>query len=201
VTAGNAGDGPTGVALLAAEPSPVQVLADSAYGAGPTRAALTQAGHELVIKPLPLRPAVPGGFTRDDFTVDHAARTVTCPSQITVAVSPKGNATFGARCRGCPLRDRCTTATAGRSVHLTAHDDQLVAARTAAATEAFQADYRRWRPMAERSLAWITRGHRRVRYRGIRRNQLGLSLRVAAVNLARLLTLGLARTDNGWALT
>jgi IS5 family transposase len=201
VTAGNAGDGPTGVALLDGEASPVQVLADSAYGAGPTRAALTQAGHELVIKPLPLRPAVPGGFTRDDFPVDHAARTVTCPNQVTVAVSPKGNATFGARCRSCPLRDRCTTATAGRSVHLTDHDDQLVAARNAAAAPEFQADYRRWRPMAERSLAWLTRGHRRVRYRGIRRNQLGLSLRVAAVNLARLRTLGLACTDNGWALT
>jgi IS5 family transposase len=202
LTAGNASDGPVGVALLQNEPEPVQVLGDSAYGAGPTRAALVEAGHELVIKPLPLRPAVPGGFTRDDFAVDHSARTVTCPAGITLPLSAKGNATFGARCRGCALRRRCTTAKAGRSLHATAHDDQLVAARAAAATDAFQADYRRWRPMAERAIAWIIAdNHRRVRYRGITRNQLWLSLRVAAVNLRRLLTLGLQPTPSGWAIT
>jgi hypothetical protein len=32
-----------------------------------------------VIKP-PLRSAVPGGFDRDDFVVDHDNRTVTCPT-------------------------------------------------------------------------------------------------------------------------
>jgi hypothetical protein len=31
-----------------------------------------------VIKPGPLRPAVPGGFTIDDFTVDEEYGTVTC---------------------------------------------------------------------------------------------------------------------------
>jgi hypothetical protein len=201
LTAGNAPDGPVGVALLADEPGPVQVLGDSAYGAGPTRAQLVEAGHELVIKPLPLRPAVPGGYTRDDFAVDHTRRTVTCPAGITLPLTAKGNATFGARCTGCALRPRCTTAKAGRSMHVTAHDDQLVAARAAAATEAFQADYRCWRPMAERAIAWIVaQGHRRVRYRGITRNQLWLSLRIAAVNLRRLLTLGLHPTTTGWAI-
>jgi hypothetical protein len=202
LTAGNAPDGPVGVALLRSQTQPVQVLGDSAYGAGATRAALVKAGHELVIKPLPLRPAVPDGLSRDDFTVDHSARTVTCPAGITVPLSAKGNATFGARCRGCALRSRCTTAKAGRSVHVTAHDDQLVAARAAAATEAFQADYRRWRPMAERAIAWVVAdNHRRVRDRGIARNQLWLSLRVAAVNLRRLLVLGLQPTTNQWAIT
>jgi hypothetical protein len=43
----------------------------------------------------------------------------------------------------------------------------------------------RWRPMVERSMAWLVAiGHRRVRYRGVARNQLGLSLRVAAVTCA-----------------
>jgi DDE family transposase/transposase-like protein DUF772 len=201
LTVGNAPDGPSGVALLATEPEPVTVLADSAYGAGQTRQDLIDAGHGLIIKPLPLRPAVPGGFTRDDFTVDHTARTVTCPARITVAISAKGNATFGARCRGCPLRPRCTLAKAGRSVHVTAHDDQLVAARSAAAGEQFQADYRRWRPMAERAIAWtVADHHRRVRFHGVDRNRLWLSLRVAAVNLKRLLTLGLTRTDTSWAI-
>jgi hypothetical protein len=201
LTAGNAPDGPVGVALLGGEPQPVQVLGDSAYGAGATRAALAEAGHELVIKPLPLHPAVPDGFTRDDFAVDQGARTVTCPAGITRPLSVKGNATFGARCRGCALRPRCTTAKAGRSVHVTVHDDRLVAARKAAATDAFQADYRRWRPMAERAIAWVVAdNHRRVRYRGIIRNQLWLSMRVAAVNLRRLLALGLQPTTTRWVI-
>lgn len=200
VTAGNTGDGDAAAELLVEEDAPVEVLADAAYGGGQTRKDLDDAGHTTVIKPAPLRPAVPGGFDRDDFTVDHDARTVTCPNGQTVAISAKGNATFGARCRTCPLRGRCTTSRSGRSLKISEHDRYLVAARAQAKTPEFQQAYRRWRPMVERSIAWLMRdGHRRCRYRGIKRNQLGLSLRVAAVNLARLLALGL-RYDNGWKI-
>ena len=128
------------------------------------------------------------------------ALTVTCPNGETVPISAKCNATFGRRCNRCPLRARCTTSRTGRSLHVGAHDRQLVAARAAAATQDFQAGYRRWRPMVERSISWLVRdGHRRCRYRGIKRNQLGWSLRVAAVNLQRLLALGLGY-DNGWTI-
>jgi hypothetical protein len=55
--------------------------------------------------------------------------------------------------------------------------------------------------MVERSIAWLVAdGNRRVRYRGVLRNQHGLALRVAAINLRRLLALGLTRTDTGWAV-
>ena len=54
--------------------------------------------------------------------------------------------------------------------------------------------------MVERSIAWLMRdGHRRCRYRGVARNRLGLSLRVAAVNLQRLLALGLGY-NGGWKI-
>jgi hypothetical protein len=53
---------------------------DSAYGTGELRAAIGQAGHTAVIKPGPLKPAVDGGFTTDDFTVDEKAGTATCPA-------------------------------------------------------------------------------------------------------------------------
>jgi hypothetical protein len=46
-------------------------------------------------------------------------------------------------------------------------------------------------------------GHRRLpagAYRGIERNQLWWSVRVAAVNRRRLLALGLARQDAAWVL-
>jgi hypothetical protein len=55
--------------------------------------------------------------------------------------------------------------------------------------------------MVERSIAWlVTHGNRRVRFRGVERNQLGLSHRVAALNLRRLVNLGLTN-DSGWTLT
>lgn len=58
--------------------------------------------------------------------------------------------------------------------------------------------------MVEPSLAWLVAdGCRQVPYRGIDRNRRGRpfgSLRVAAVNLRRLLVLGLARHDGAWVL-
>jgi IS5 family transposase len=202
LTPANAADGPTGVGLLAGEPAGLEVLGDSAYGGGPTRVALRAAGHTLTIKPIPLRAAVPGGFTKDDFVVDLAAQTVTCPAGHTVAITPSGQASWRGRCASCPLRHRCTTATRGRTVQIYPWEAELQAARHQATDPRFQASYRRWRPMVERSIAWLVAGgNRRVRYRGVARNQHWLLLRVAAINLRRLLSLGLSPTPTGWVLT
>ena len=92
----------------------LEVYGDSAYGSGEARAAYRDAGHDTVIKPGPLRPAVPGGFTLDDFTIDERAGTVTCPAGLARPISPARTVTFGAACAGCPLRQRCTTAKDGR---------------------------------------------------------------------------------------
>ena len=201
LTPANAGDGPTGVALLEGEEPGLQVLADSAYGSGEVRAAIGQARHRAAIKAIPLRRAVPGGFDRDDFVIDHTNRTATCPGGHTVPIAPKGGASFGPRCRECPLRQRCTTAKTGRTLHIGDHDAELVAARQAWRHGDFAADYRRWRPMVERSIArLVAHGHRRVRYRGITRNQAGLHLRVAAINLRRLVNLGLDHHTGTWTI-
>jgi hypothetical protein len=194
-------DAVVGLALLRQEPEPVEVLADSAYGTGEARAALADAGHSAVIKPIPLRSAVPGGFTLDDFTVDHAAGTVTCPNGLTRSVTRSGNAVFGLACRTCPLRQRCTTAKDGRTVRLHEHEALLRAARRQAQTVEFQTVYRRHRPMVERSIAWLVRGNRRLRYHSVIKNDHWLHHRAAAINLRRLLTLGLARNTASWALT
>ena len=200
LTPANRADGPTGVELLAGEKPGLQVLADTAYAGGETRSCLRDSGHDQAIKPNPLRSAVPGGFNRDDFIVDHDARTATCPAGHTIAITAKGNATFGVRCRDCPLRDQCTTSKCGRILHIGEHDAELVEARRAWRDGDFAADYRRWRPMVERSIAWlVAHGHRRVRYRGVERNQLGLSHRVAAINLRRLVNLGLDHNGR-WTL-
>src|SRR3954453_7087569 len=110
--------------------------------------------------------------------------------------------TFGAACRGCPLRARCTSDRRGR--HLTLHEhDALHRAHRARwhGAPALQAASRRYRPMVERSLAWLTRGARRVPYRGVVKNDAWWHLRAAAVNLRRLLALGLTGGDGQWALT
>jgi IS5 family transposase len=201
LTPANAGDGPTGVELLDGETPGLQILADSAYGSGEVRVAIRRARHRAAIKAIPLRRAIPGGFDRDDFIIDHHARTATCPGGHTIPIAPKGGATFGPRCTGCAVRARCTTAKDGRTLHIGEHDAELVAARQAWRDGDFAADYRRWRPMVERSIAWlVAHGHRRVRYRGLTRNRTGLATRVAALNLRRLVKLGLDHHDGHWIL-
>jgi Transposase DDE domain len=201
LTAANLPDGPTGVGLLAGEQPGLEVLADSAYGGGETRAALRAAGHTQTIKPLPLHSAVPGGFTIHDFRIDQQAGILRCPAGQVAPISSSGRVSFARECGSCPLRRRCTTAKGGRTIHLHPHENELRAARRQAVTRSFQHSYRRWRPMVERSLAWLVAdGCRRVPYRGIDRNDLWWSLRVAAVNLRRLLALGLTRQGEAWAL-
>jgi hypothetical protein len=193
-------DAVVGLGLLAEEFEPLEVLGDSAYGTGDARAALREAGHTAIIKPLPVRAPVPGGFTTDDFAIDFTAQTVTCPAGHTKTITKSRSFGFGVLCRGCPLRTRCTTAKAGRSLTLHEHEELLRAARRQAETPEFQAVYRQHRPMVERSIAWLTRGNRRVPYRGIARNDHWLHHRAAAINLRRLLALGLTRQTSSWAI-
>ena len=204
LTPANAGDGPTGVALLADEPVGVDVLADSAYGSGDTLAALDSAGHRILIKPWPTHRNPNLGddqFARDDFTIDYTARSVTCPNGVTTRISNAGLATFKAKCRGCPVRSRCTSATAGKTFLVTEHDELLAANRRRWTSDSvLVADYRQHRPMVERSIAWLVAdSNRRCRHRGVDRNRLALSIRAAAINLRRLLNLGLD-WNNGWQL-
>ena len=201
LTAATAADGPTGVKLLATEEPGLEVLGDSGYGSGATRAALRAAGHSQTIKPIPLQSAVPGGFTIHDFRIDTQAGMVRCPAGQAAPITSSGQASFARWCQQCPLGRHCTTAKRGRTIHLHPHEDELRAARRQAVTRTFKQRYRRWRPMVERSLAWLVAdGCRRAPYRGIDRNDLWWSLRVAAVNLRRLLVLGLARRDSVWVL-
>jgi len=201
LTPANAPDGPTGVALLAGEEPGLQVLGDGAYGSGESLAALARAGHRRAIKPWPMSFPIPDGFDRDAFAVDYAAGTATCPAGHTVQITAGRAAVFGGRCHGCPLRARCTRSKDGRTLRLHLYDQELVASRRAWRAGEFAEDYRQWRPMVERSIAWlVARGNRRVRFRGVQRNQLGLSLRVAAINLRRLVNLGLTHHEE-WTLT
>ena len=55
--------------------------------------------------------------------------------------------------------------------------------------------------MIERTIAWLVRGpNRKLRYRGRDKNGLWLAHRAAAVNLKRLLTLGLDHDGESWVM-
>jgi IS5 family transposase len=204
LTPANEGDGPVGARLLENDGPGLDVLADSAYGSGPVRATLAEGDHTAIIKPWPLARNPNLGddqFDRDDFIIDHAARTVTCPEGVMVSIHRSGHATFGVRCRGCLARHRCTTAAKGKVISIGEHDQLLAAARADWRAGTHLDDYRQHRPMIERTIAWlVANGHRRVRFRGVERNRLGLSLRAAALNLRRLLNLGLHHSPTGWTL-
>ena len=136
---------------------------------------------------------------RDDFVVDHTARTVTCPARHVAHLSGSGVAKFAPHCSGCAFKSRCTNARA-RSFTVGPNDEELVLARAQWREDEIKATYRQHRPMAERSIAWlVAKGNRRLRYRGIEKNNDWLLLRVAALNLRRLINLGL-HNEAGWVL-
>ena len=55
--------------------------------------------------------------------------------------------------------------------------------------------------MAERAISWVVaRGSRKVRYFGVAKNDHCLRHRVAALNLCRLIALGLTHNGTTWAL-
>jgi Transposase DDE domain/Transposase domain (DUF772) len=180
----------------------LEMYGDSAYGSGEARAAYQAAGHDTVIKPKPVQPAVPGGFTLDDFTIREQDGTVTCPAGHTRPMSGKRTVTFGALCGGCPLRARCTTAKDGRSMTIHPQEGLLRAARAQARTPEFRQAYPT-RSMIERVIAWTaTQNGRRIRLRyiGTVKNDAWLHARCGAINLRTLVKAGLTRDGGAWVL-
>jgi hypothetical protein len=190
-------------------PTPT-VYGDSAYGTGPLLASLHTASIDPRIK-IQAAVAPKGHFTKAQFRIDLAAGTVTCPAQHAAPIlynpNPRhrhhGQASFGPACTTCPLRGQCTSAVAGRTITITAYEQELAAARARQADPDRAADYRATRPKVERKLAHLVRrrhGGRRVRVRGLAKVAADFTLLAAAVNLARLGVLGLHWTpSDGWA--
>jgi hypothetical protein len=182
------------------------VYGDSAYGTGAHLAWLEQQRLTPMVKTQ--LPTAPGGrLAKDQFRIDLAAGTVTCPARVTVAISPTrrggGRARFGVACSVCPLRQTCTSSVGGRVVAVHPREAELAAARTRQRDPAWLADYRATRPKVERKLAHLLRrrhGGRRARVRGLVRVAQDFKLLAAAVNLARFASLGLRSTATGWQL-
>jgi hypothetical protein len=186
------------------QPARAVVYGDSAYGTGAHLAWLDQQGFTPMVKTQV--PTAPGGrFAKDQFRIDLAAGTVTCPARVTVAIRPArrggGRARFGVACSVCPLRQACTSSVRGRVVAVHPREAELAAARARQRDPVWLADYRATRPKVERKLAHLLRrrhGGRRARVRGLVRVAQDFKLLAAAVNLARFATLGLRSTSTGW---
>ena len=184
-----------------------KVYGDSAYGTGEFQKRLEDADIDSGCRTQP--PTAAGGmFTKDAFTIDLDAATVTCPAEVTVTLRRKadgsGTATFAGACTNCPLRSRCTNAYGGRTIKIGRHEATLARARARQADPAWQDDYKATRPKIERKLAHLMRrrhGGRRARVRGRPKVDADFNLLAAAINLARLAALGLTSTPTGWATT
>lgn len=211
VTPGNAGDASVALALLETElaqvvpAAPPVVYGDAAYGTGPLLEALDAAGAVSRLK-VQQAHGVPGHFTKDNFTIDLAARTVTCPAGRVAPLirhAPGFEAGFRSACTTCPLAPRCTTAAGGRRIKVGPHEAHLATGRAASRDPAWRDDYRATRPKVERKLAHLVRrrhGGRRARVRGQQKVGADFSLLAAAVNLARLARLGITGSGGTWAV-
>jgi len=205
VSAGNAGDASVAAELVASElaapaDAPLTVYGDAAYGAAAFAEVLDAAGAESRCKVA--APSAPAGrFGKADFSIDLAARTVTCPAEVVVPLL-QTSAYFGLACARCPLAIRCTSSKEGRRIEVGPHEALLARGRAASRDPAWLADYRATRPKVERKIGHLMRrrhGGRRARVRGKLKVGADFALLAAAVNLARLAVLGLVRSGSGWA--
>jgi hypothetical protein len=58
----------------------LHVYGDTAYSSGDAVATLLARGHRLFLKPAPVKTAIPGGYSLDDFRIDTINALVTCPA-------------------------------------------------------------------------------------------------------------------------
>lgn len=190
----------------AAPEEPLAVYGDSAYGAGSVLDTLEQADVEIMCNVQP--PNAPAGrYAKDAFGIDLTAGTVTCPAGRLAELRAIKNghiAHFGYAYQACPLADRCTTSPGGRSIHVGLYEQQLTRARARQTDPAWKADYTATRPKVERKISHLMRrrhGGRRARVRGHTKVHADFALLAAAVNLARLATLGVTHHTGGWTLS
>jgi len=137
-----------------------------------------------------------GRFAKDQFTIDFAAGQLTCPARVSMPFEPGRTVRFPkATCAACPLRQRCTASSNGRSVSIHPDEELLAELRQRQQTPDGRAKLRE-RTKVEHALAHI--GHwqgRRARYLGTRKNLFDLR-RVAVVHNLHIIASQLGDSDH-----
>src|ERR1700680_3079960 len=200
VTPGNAADASVAEGLIddLRNGDNATVFGDSAYGTGEFQAHLDDNNMTSRCRTQPPAPRPGGLFTKDRFNINLENDTVRCPNDVTVPIrrhtKGDGVASFAEHCATCPLHDQCTTNKTGRTIYINVHEAALTRARQRQTDPEWQADYRANRPKVERKLGHLMRrrhGGRRARVRAQPKVDADFNLLAAAINLARLATLGL----------
>jgi Transposase DDE domain/Transposase domain (DUF772) len=136
-----------------------------------------------------------GRFAKDQFTIDFAAGRLTCPAGTAMPLQPGKTIHFPKdTCAACPLRQRCTASSNGRSVSIHPDEELLAELRQRQQTPHGRARLRE-RTKVEHALAHV--GHwqgRRARYRGTRKNLFDLR-RVAVVHNLHIIARQLDDSD------
>ncbi len=201
LTPGNVGDAQAAVGLLEAEPARTEVLADSAYGSAELRRSLEAKRAHRHHQADAAAPGDPGWLQhrrlrhrhhgsnghlpQRDHRHHHPSQQgrVRCEVQRVPASSPMHEGEEGAQHEHsrAPRRALCRSP---------CRRDRGVPGDLSSA------------PAHGRALDCLARGQREPqgRYRGIARNQIWLAHRCAAINLRRLINLGLIFDRGGWAL-
>jgi transposase len=189
-TTATTGDGEVLEDLLEDDPVAVcEVIGDTHYGGAECRCDLAEDGIELTAPAQP-SSAPRGYFSKDEFSIDLEARTVTCPAGQTTNIpttkAGRRQARFDPKvCAVCPLRDRCTKRSGGRIVEINEHEELLIAARQARWTPQFRQRYRE-RARVERKNAQLKSRRMKLPWRGVKKANAWLKLRMAALNLDNL---------------
>jgi Transposase DDE domain/Transposase domain (DUF772) len=181
------------------------VMGDSAYAGGALRERLGQAGFGVHAKVPPASNRA-GLLSKDHFEIDLEHDTVWClnnmDAQIMWHSDGTGTAAFGGVCQECVYRDECTTATGGRTISISRYEARILKAKLDQQAPQWRAEYRAQRPKVERKIGHLTRkihGGRKARTRGLKRVLTDFVTRAAAINLARLHTLGVTHNGTVWA--
>ena len=173
-------------------------MGDAAYGDGGTRQAFADAGRKLVAR-VPGRPDRQR-FPKDDFVIDMAAGSCTCPAgQITHNIVPAGRRTDaagrvhrlrafqfdGSECMTCPLRSQCISAKGRKGRWVLIHPKEALLQRARALQQSAGYDeYRGRRVVVEHRLARLVQlGIRQSRYFSRVKTKFQLYLAATVANL------------------
>ena len=178
---------------------PVQeAVGDAAYGDGGTRQAFADAGRRLVAR-VPGRPDRQR-FPKDDFVIDLAAGSCTCPAgRLTHTIVPAGKRTDamglvhhlrafqfdGSECMTCPLRSQCIPAKGRKGRWVLMHPQEALLQEARALQQGAGYDeYRARRVVVEHRLARLVHlGIRQSRYFGRVKTKFQLYLAATVANL------------------
>ena len=178
---------------------PVQeAMGDAAYGDGGTRQAFADAGRKLVAR-VPGRPDRQR-FPKDDFVIDLAAGSCTCPAgKVTHNIVPAGRRTDaagrvhrlrafqfdGSECMTCPLRSQCIPAKGRKGRWVLIHSQEALLQQDRALQQSAGYDeYRARRVVVEHRFARLVHlGIRQSRYFGRVKTRFQLYLAATVANL------------------